>query len=404
MVTMDERLFVVSKWADEVAFRVASHGSSSRSLQLHLSNIMGDLLKADMDGQDAAATAVSAAAATLGSSAVGRAAGASGSEAGGTAESAAADAGHAESGSAAGGLEASRSDAAEPPMTLASIGRDSLALCRVVRAAQDLHTAAKSVRGLTGTTGEQEAAAVRQIVLKKARDWHGSVQDVDEILQLADNTMRYVGTPRRSGIRVSGALPPVPPASSGRAPAADEDAGGSMFEDTSDVCENHEDAGADEEDLMEGDVGLDEEAPVGAPSFGTGSASRHCVGARRALGGTTSPGGGTMELPDGGRRAAAAALLQPPLAVAPGGASGRSGRDGQPAAAATQANKAMGEVLAAITANMIESSRRADRELCAKSDERHTARVANLTKLILAEPDNQMFKDMLAAEMAAHRQ
>jgi len=28
--------------------------------------------------------------------------------------------------------------------------------------------------------------------------------------------------------------------------------------------------------------------------------------------------------------------------------------------------------------------------------------VANLTKLILAEPDNQMFKDM-AAEMAAHR-
>jgi len=64
----------------------------------------------------------------------------------------------------------------------------------------------------------------------------------------------------------------------------------------------------------------------------------------------------------------------------------------------------MGDVLAAITANMIESSRRADRELCAKSDERQTARVANLTKLILAEPDNQIFKDMLAAEMAAHRQ
>jgi len=285
MVTMDERLFIVSKLADEVDFRVECHESSSGSLQLYLSSIMGDLLKADMDGQEAAATAVSAAAATLESSAVRRSAGASGSEAGATAASAVADAGHAESGSAAGGLEASRSDAAEPPMTLDSIGRDSLALCRKVRAAQDLHTAAESVRGMMGTTGEQETAAMRQIVLKKARDWHGLVKDVDEILKLADNTMRYVGTPRRSGIRVSGALPSAPPASSGRAPAAEEDAGGSMFEDTSDVCENHEDAGADEKDLMEGDVGLEEEALVGAPSIGTGSAFGHCVGAPNALGG-----------------------------------------------------------------------------------------------------------------------
>jgi len=156
---------------------------------------MGDLLKADMDGQDAAATAVSAAAATLGSSAVRRASGASGSEAGATAESAAADAGHSESGSAAGGLEASRSDAADPPMTLAFIGWDLPALDRVVRTAQDLHSAAESVRGMTGTTGEQEAAAVRLIVLEKTLDWHGSVKDVDEILQLSDITMRYVGTP-----------------------------------------------------------------------------------------------------------------------------------------------------------------------------------------------------------------
>jgi len=315
-----------------------------------------------------------------------------------------ADAGHAESGSAAGGLEASRSDAAEPPMTLAPIGRDLLALCRAVRAAQDLHTAAESMRGMTGTTREQETAAVRQPILKKARDWHGSVKDVDEILRHADNTMRYVGTPRWSGIRVSGALPPAPPALSQRAPVADEDTGGGMFLDTSDVCENHENAGADEENMMEGDVGVEEEASVAAPSFGTSSASGHYVAARRALRGTTSPGGGTMELPDGGRLAAAAALLQPPLAVAPGGASGRSGRDGHPVAAATQADKAMGGVLVAVTANMFESSRRADRELCAKSDGRHTARVANLTKLILSEPDNQMFQDMLAAEMAAHRQ
>jgi len=353
---------------------------------------MGDLLKADMDNQDAAATAVSAAAATLGSSAVRRASGASGSEAGATAESAAADAGHSESGSAAGGLEASPSDAADPPMTLAFIGWDLPALDRVVRTAQDLHSAAESVRGMTGTTGEQEAAAVRLIVLEKTLDWHGSVKDVDEILQLSDITMRYVGTPRLSGIRVSGALPPTPPASSGRAPASDEDASGSMFEDTSDVCENHEDAGADEEDLMDGVLGLQGEAPVEAPSSGTGSASEHCVGARKALGGTTSPGAGTMKLPDGGRRAAAADLQQPPLAVAPGCSSWLSGRDGQPAAAATQADKAMGDVLAAITANMIESSRRADCELCAKSDKRQTARVANLTKLILASRITRFLK------------
>jgi len=108
-----------------------------------------------LDRQDAVATAVSAAAATLRSSAVGCVAGASGSVAGATAESAAADAGHVESGSAARGLEASRSDAAEPPMTLASIGWNSLALCRVVRAAKDLHTATELMRGLTRTTGEQ---------------------------------------------------------------------------------------------------------------------------------------------------------------------------------------------------------------------------------------------------------
>jgi len=72
--------------------------------------------------------------------------------------------------------------------------------------------------------------------------------------------------------------------------------------------------------------------------------------------------------------------------------------------AATQADKAMGQVLAAVTANMIESSRRSDRELCAQLHEKHTERVASLTKLILAEPKNQKFENMLAADMVAHRQ
>jgi len=234
---------------------------------------MGDFLKADIVSQVAAATALSAAVATLGSSAVECAAGASGSEAAATTESAAADAGHSESTSAAGGLTASRSDAGEPPMSLASIGKDSLALRRVFKDGQDLHTAAESVHGPTRTTGKQEAAAMRPIVLKKALDWHGWVKDVDEILQLADNTMRSVGTLIQSGIRVSGALFPTSSASPRRAPAEDEDAGGSIFADTSNECETSEAAGANEENLMESDGGLEEESPVGAPSCGTCSAS-----------------------------------------------------------------------------------------------------------------------------------
>jgi len=61
----------------------------------------------------------------------------------------------------------------------------------------------------------------------------------------------------------------------------------------------------------------------------------------------------------------------------------------------------MADILAAVSTTMVENSRRADREQQAKSDERHTQRVADLTRLILAEPGNQMFKDLLAAEMAA---
>jgi len=110
-----------------------------------------------------------------------------------------------------------------------------MALCRAIRAAQDLHTAADSVWGLKRTTGGQEATAVHEPGLEKARDWHGSIKDFDEIRQLAVDMIRYVGNPRRSGIRGSGARPLVPPVSSERAPEPDEDAVGSMFEDTSDV-------------------------------------------------------------------------------------------------------------------------------------------------------------------------
>jgi len=56
-------------------------------------------------------------------------------------------------------------------------------------------------------------------------------------------------------------------------------------------------------------------------------------------------------------------------------------------------------MLTAVATTIVENSRRADREQQAKSEERHNQRVTDLTRFILAEPGNQMFKDLLAAEM-----
>jgi len=94
-------------------------------------------------------------------------------------------------------------------------------------------------------------------------------------------------------------------------------------------------------------------------------------------------------------------LQRAPLMMPPGGASGRSGRDAHPAASAAHSDQAMADILAAVSTTTVENSRRDDRELQAKSNARRTQRVADLTRLILAEPGNLMFKDLLAAEMAA---
>ena len=56
------------------------------------------------------------------------------------------------------------------PVSLAALGRDTQALCPVVKAAQELHRAAELVRGRTGTTGDQVDLVVADIVRKKARD------------------------------------------------------------------------------------------------------------------------------------------------------------------------------------------------------------------------------------------
>ena len=378
MVTIQERLLIVSKWAGEAAFRVTAHASSARLLQLHLNHVMADVLKADLDGQGAGAAAASAAAATLRSS------------------SAEMDDGTAPSDGS--------------PMSLAALGRNMLALCRVVKAAQELYRAAELVRGLTGTTGDQVALGVADLVRKKARDWNGTTSQVQEILEFADSTMPYVGNPRRSGVHVSGALPVAPRSPTGGpaavnigasgAATASDDAGGAMFGDVWELLGQQGDD-ADEENSGGEEGGSEEGAPVGG--CGTIPRSRADGGpaARPTEVGGLAVRGGMMTPPAGGRRSTGPGLQRPPLVVSPGGASGRSGRDGHPAAAAAQSDKAMADILAAVSTTMVENSRRADREQQAKSDERHTQRVADLTRLILAEPGNQMFKDLLAAEMAA---
>jgi len=312
--------------------------------------------------------------------------------------------------SPAGVVDAGTEHADEPPMSLATIGRDTLALCRAVKAAQELYRAAELVRGLTGTTGDQVEPGVADLVFKKARDWNGSTLQVERILKFTDSTMPYVGNPRRSGVRVSGALPAAPAMApvaataadngAGGAAAADAGTGGIMFEDMWDMLGQH---GGDGEEVESGgeEDGARKEGPVAGRATSTPSDADGGPAAGPARVEVPAVGGGAMTAPAGGRRSTLSALQQAPLEVSPGGARGRSGRDGHAGAAAAQADKAITDILAAVSTTMAENSRRADREQRAKADERHTQRVADLMRLILAEPGNQSFKDLLAAEMAA---
>ena len=84
---------------------MTAHASSARPLQLHLNHVMADVLKADLYGQGADAAAASVAAATLRS------------------------------------FSAEIDDGTAPsdglPVSLSTLGHDTLALCRVVTAAQE---------------------------------------------------------------------------------------------------------------------------------------------------------------------------------------------------------------------------------------------------------------------------
>lgn len=69
MLTGEQQLLVVSKWHDEVIFRVSEHARTGRDLRLSDCALMLDLLKADPDiariGRDKAALSRVIRAATL---------------------------------------------------------------------------------------------------------------------------------------------------------------------------------------------------------------------------------------------------------------------------------------------------------------------------------------------------
>jgi len=296
------------------------------------------------------------------------------------------------------------------PVSLSALGRKTLALCRVLKAAQKLYRAAELVCGLTGTTRDQVALGVPDLVQRKDRDWNATTSQVQEILEIADSTKSYVGNPRLSGVRVSGALPVAPPSATGGPAAvnigaigavtASDDAGGAVFGDVWDML------GQQGDEAKEENSGAEERESGGGAPVGGCETSSHSRGdggpaARPTDVGGLAVRGGMMNPPAGGRRSTVPGLQRAPLLVSPGDASGRSGRDGHKAAAAAQSDKAMADILTVVSTNMVENRRRADREQQAKSGWRNDQRVADLTRLVLAEPGNQMFKDLLAAEMVA---
>jgi len=266
-----------------------------------------------------------------------------------------------------------------------------------VKATQDSYREAELVRGLTGMTGDQVALGVADLIRKKAREWNGTTSQVQEILELVDFKMPYVGSPRRSGVRVSGALPVAPPSSTGGPAAlnigasgvasASDDAGGAMFRDVWELLGQQSDD-VDEENSGGGEGGSEEGAPVGGCGTSTRPRADGGPATRPTEVGGLAVRGGMMTPPAGRRRSTGPGRQCAPLVVSPGGASGRPGRDGHPAAAAAQLDKDMADILAAVFTTMVENSPRADREQQAKSDERHTQRVADLTRHILAEPGN----------------
>jgi len=128
LIAADERCYIFKMWCDEVCYRVAQHASSAPPLQLHTTQLMNDLLKASE-------AASSAPVGTSGGCAAGQASGDDGDQVRGALS---------EDASGAGMSAASVDSPYHPAMTLQGLGRDTAALCRVLKAAMKMHRSAQA--------------------------------------------------------------------------------------------------------------------------------------------------------------------------------------------------------------------------------------------------------------------
>ena len=100
--------------------------------------------------------------------------------------------------------------------------------------------------------------------------------------------------------------------------------------------------------------------------------------------------GGRASAPAGGRRAAAALPTPEDLRVFPGGASGRHGRDGLANGGSGEAAIGMDAVMAAVAASMKDQARQFHVTAELRRQELRNKRIAKYTKLVLANPGNDM--------------
>ena len=424
LIAADERCYIVKMWHDEVCYRVAQHASSARPLQLHTSQLMNDLLKASE-------AASSAPVGTSGGRAAGQASGDGGDEVRGAPS---------EDASSVGMSAASVDSPDHPAMTLQGLGRDTAALCRVIKAAMEMHRSAQAAHERTGTSPGQVDAEIEALIVARAAGWKVTIEQSRDILKWADKAAPMVGKPRRSGLRVSGELPPPPPpsgrpgASSGtpfsQAPCApsgaehttvdafaetwDDMGGGAEFVDgglgAQNDWEGDDDAvGSSGDGVVRMLAGVEVGGRGALRSAGGTAVGTAAEGSTMVVGGGTPQGapvfepaaaGGRASAPAGGRRAAAALPTPEGLRVFPEGASGRHGRDGLANGGSGEAANGMDAVMAAVAASMKDQARQFNVTAELRRQELRNKRIAKYTKLVLANPGNDMYAKMLAAEAA----
>ena len=158
LIAADERSYIVQTWRNEVCYRVAQHASSARPLQLHTTKLMNDVLTASE------ATSSEQAAGDGGAQMPGAL-----SEDGGDV-----------------GMTAASVDSPDrPDMTLKGLGRDTAALCRVIKAAMEMHRSAQAAHERTGTSAGQVNAEIEALIVARAAGWKLTMEQSRDVLKWA---------------------------------------------------------------------------------------------------------------------------------------------------------------------------------------------------------------------------